>query len=82
MTNTIETVTDRKAAAMAANKQIAARDKHIADMTARCYALEGALYNIGMDLEAMGLNTSDVEAALGGKDGIKRIESRIKEQEG
>ena len=44
--------------------------------------LQEALYFIGMDLEAMGLNTDDVEKALGGEEGIKLIEGKLKAQEG
>jgi hypothetical protein len=47
------------------------------ELQAKCEHLESSLYNIGMDLEQLGLNTDDVTEALGGKDGIRQIEDRL-----
>jgi hypothetical protein len=52
------------------------------ELQAKCERLESSLYNIGMDLEQLGLNTDDVTEALGGKDGIRQIEDRLAKAQG
>ena len=52
------------------------------ELQAKCERLESSLYNIGMDLEQLGLNTDDVTEALGGKDGIRQIEYRLAKAQG